>query len=102
MTAECALVVGGGPAGMTAALALRRRGTRVVLVEASPDWRAAGVGLLLQSPPLRALRDLGLLDECLAWGRPHETVHLADASGAEFGVITPPNVVGPGVPAAVA
>ncbi|MFI5844154.1 FAD-dependent oxidoreductase [Catenuloplanes sp. NPDC051500] len=38
------LVVGGGPAGMAAALAARRRGVRVVLVEASDDlggqyWR---------------------------------------------------------------
>ena len=58
---ERVLVVGGGPAGTTAAIALAGRGLTPEIVELDPDWTALGVGLLLQGPPLRALRSIGLL-----------------------------------------
>ena len=35
-----ALVVGGGVGGMSAALALARRGVKVELADADPHWRA--------------------------------------------------------------
>jgi flavin-dependent dehydrogenase len=55
------LVVGGGPAGATAALALRRRGIRVGVVERPPS-RQARVGETL-SPTIRVpLGRLGLWD----------------------------------------
>ncbi|MBO9602787.1 MAG: FAD-dependent oxidoreductase [Novosphingobium sp.] len=58
-----ALVVGGGVGGMSAALALVRRGVEVELVDADPQWRAYGAGISVTGLSLRAFDDLGILDE---------------------------------------
>ena len=56
------LVVGGGPAGTTATIALGRAGIETLVVEREDRARPVGVGLALQNSPLRALHQLGLLD----------------------------------------
>jgi 2-polyprenyl-6-methoxyphenol hydroxylase-like FAD-dependent oxidoreductase len=58
-----ALIVGGGVGGMSAALALARRGVSVELVDADPHWRAYGAGISVTGLSLRAFDDLGILDE---------------------------------------
>jgi 2-polyprenyl-6-methoxyphenol hydroxylase-like FAD-dependent oxidoreductase len=60
---ENALVVGGGVGGMSAALALARRGVEVELIDADPHWRAYGAGISVTGLSLRAFDDLGILDE---------------------------------------
>ena len=62
------LIVGGGISGMTLAIALRRAGLRCELVELTHDWTVPGVGIALQGTALRALRSVGLLDECVRRG----------------------------------
>jgi 2-polyprenyl-6-methoxyphenol hydroxylase-like FAD-dependent oxidoreductase len=57
------LVVGGGVGGMSAALALARKGVEVELVDADPHWRAYGAGISVTGLSLRAFADLGILDE---------------------------------------
>ena len=79
------LIVGGGPAGMTAAIALARAGIAAEIVEIEDDWRPAGVGLLLQSPPLRALKTLGLYEGCVAAGEPHAAIDLFTSHGIRSG-----------------
>jgi 2-polyprenyl-6-methoxyphenol hydroxylase-like FAD-dependent oxidoreductase len=54
------LIVGGGIAGLTLAVALERQGFSAELVERSPDWRAVGAGLLVQANGMRVLRGLEL------------------------------------------
>jgi salicylate hydroxylase len=54
------LIVGGGIAGLSLAIALRRRGTAAELVERSPAWPAVGAGIALHANAVRALRALGL------------------------------------------
>jgi 2-polyprenyl-6-methoxyphenol hydroxylase-like FAD-dependent oxidoreductase len=61
-----ALVVGGGPAGTTAAIALGRAGIESLVVEKEDRARPVGVGLALQNSPLRALHQLGLLEAVVA------------------------------------
>jgi 2-polyprenyl-6-methoxyphenol hydroxylase-like FAD-dependent oxidoreductase len=95
------LIVGGGPAGLTAALALAKQGIDAEIVERDPIWAPVGVGLLLQSPPLRALKALGLLDACRDAGFVHESVSMCDSEGNVFHEVVPPNVNAPGDPAAV-
>ena len=58
-----ALVVGGGVGGMSAALALARRGVEVELADADPHWRSYGAGISVTGLSLRAFDDLGILEE---------------------------------------
>ncbi|MEO6340560.1 MAG: FAD-dependent oxidoreductase, partial [Caulobacteraceae bacterium] len=48
------LVVGGGIAGMTAAISLRRIGHVVDLVDLDPQWRVYGAGISITGMSLRA------------------------------------------------
>ena len=63
-----AAIVGGGIAGLAAALALAREGAQVVLFERAPVPSPIGSGLLLQPPGLAVLRDFGLDGLALARG----------------------------------
>ena len=96
-----ALVVGAGPAGCTASIALARQGADVLLIEIEPAPRPLGVGLLLQNSPLRALDSLGLVGPCVARGYVHGEIDLCDQSGRVLTRIAPPSLV-EGQPATVA
>jgi len=63
MNAERVLVVGGGIAGMSFALRMRRYGWSVDLVESDPDWRVYGAGISITGPTFRAFKRLGLLED---------------------------------------
>ncbi|MCT7657851.1 FAD-dependent oxidoreductase [Mycobacterium deserti] len=53
-------VVGAGPGGMSAALALHRSGHDVTVYERRPEVSAVGSGLSLTTPPLLVLQRLGV------------------------------------------
>jgi 2-polyprenyl-6-methoxyphenol hydroxylase-like FAD-dependent oxidoreductase len=76
-----ALVVGGGVGGMSAALALARRGVAVELVDADPNWRAYGAGISVTGLSLRAFDDLGILDEVRERGFVGGGIRLRKADG---------------------
>jgi 2-polyprenyl-6-methoxyphenol hydroxylase-like FAD-dependent oxidoreductase len=57
------LVVGGGVGGMSAAIALRRRGVAVTLIDADPQWRVYGAGISVTGVSLRAFEHLGVFNE---------------------------------------
>ncbi|MGO9892353.1 MAG: FAD-dependent monooxygenase [Solirubrobacteraceae bacterium] len=64
------LIVGGGPAGMTAAIALARRGIGCEIVEREVQWRPA----LLPGPTLARSRDglpSGGSNGAGSWSRGH-------------------------------
>src|SRR5262249_34265301 len=96
------LVVGGGIAGLTLAVALRRRGIDVDLVEIQPQWDILGVGISLTGPTLRALKSIGLIDQCVAVSFGFDRILFADAAGAEVGALKMPRLCGPDYPATVA
>src|SRR5262245_37116134 len=56
------LIVGGGVAGMSAAIRLRKLGVEVDLVEIDPSWRVYGAGITLTGASLRAFESLDLLE----------------------------------------
>lgn len=80
------LVVGAGPVGMTAALALARRGVATHLVEAAPHGALhASLACTLHPPTLEMLTDLGI--EVAGRGHRADTIaHLdvIDGTTAEF------------------
>jgi salicylate hydroxylase len=60
MTAPHLLIIGAGIAGLTAAIALGRRGVRVTLIERRIAFEEVGAGLQLSPNASRILIDLGL------------------------------------------
>src|SRR6478752_6313925 len=76
-----ALVVGGGVGGMSAALALARRGVEVELVDADPQWRAYGAGISVTGLSLRAFADLGIFDEVAEKGFVGAGIRLRNPGG---------------------
>jgi 2-polyprenyl-6-methoxyphenol hydroxylase-like FAD-dependent oxidoreductase len=63
-----ALIVGAGVGGMCAAIQCAKQGIEVTLVERNPDWAPDGAGITISGPTLRALREVGVLDEVLRLG----------------------------------
>jgi 2-polyprenyl-6-methoxyphenol hydroxylase-like FAD-dependent oxidoreductase len=93
-----ALIVGGGPGGMTAAIALSQQGVECSIVEIDTDWRPAGVGIGIQSPPLRALKTLELFDDVVAAGSPSTQIEMVRADGQRITMLDQHNVNDPGDP----
>jgi len=73
-------ICGAGPAGLAAALFLRRAGHRVTVFERFSAARPLGSGLILQPTGLAVLAALGLLPPMLAQGSRIERLHGADAA----------------------
>ena len=62
-SARSVLVVGGGTAGNSLAVLLRRAGIGVSLAEIEPDWNVSGSGITVQGNALRVLREVGVWDK---------------------------------------
>ena len=93
------LVVGGGIAGTTAAIALRRAGIDVRIVERDPGWGSTGNGITVMAAALRVLRDLGLLERCLEKGYGVTEMTVCNAAGETLEVVALQRLLGPGYPA---
>ena len=76
-----ALVVGGGIGGMTAAIALRRIGVAVDLIDVDPLWRVYGAGISVTGLSLRAFDHLGILDEIRQHGYVGSSVRNLNFTG---------------------
>jgi 2-polyprenyl-6-methoxyphenol hydroxylase-like FAD-dependent oxidoreductase len=75
------LVIGGGVGGLATAIAARRAGIAVDLVELRRDWKVYHVGIMVQGNFLRALEQLGIVDEIVAAGFPQGGVAFEDLHG---------------------
>ncbi len=92
------LIIGGGFSGMSAAIALRRDGHAVDLVEIDPGWRSYGAGISLGGATLRAFRMLGILDEFLEQGFAGDGVDIHIPTGQKVASLPTPRIAGPDVP----
>lgn len=76
-------VSGAGIAGLTAAIALARRGAEVTVFERAPALGEVGAGIQVSPNAIRVLQALDLLDGFLACSVRSRQVILRDASGAQ-------------------
>ncbi len=93
MSVERVLIIGGGIGGLTAAIALRRKGISVDLIERDPDWSVYGVGIIQQSNVIRAMDQLGLLDAYIAAGCGFDQVEIYIPTGQRVAVVPSPKLV---------
>ena len=93
------LIVGGGIGGMTLAVALARQGLKAEVIELKPEASILGVGIIQPGNALRALRDLGLLDQCLAQGFQIDDYVMYEATGDYIGRMKLLRIAGPDIPA---
>ncbi|MBO9580445.1 MAG: FAD-dependent oxidoreductase [Sphingobium sp.] len=56
------LIIGAGIGGLTSAVALRRKGFQVDMIEKDPEWNVYGVGIIQQANVVRAMAQLDLLE----------------------------------------
>ena len=85
------LIIGGGIGGLSAAIALHRKGISVEVVERSSDWAVYHVGIIVQANFIRALAEIGLADEAVAAGYAYKGARFRDRNGAVLAEL-------PGVP----
>jgi 2-polyprenyl-6-methoxyphenol hydroxylase-like FAD-dependent oxidoreductase len=78
---ERILIVGGGIAGLTAAIALRQRGFSPELIEREPAWQAVGAGIALQPNAMRLLMNLGVGTAVKRAGAPLERFKYCTPQG---------------------
>ncbi|WP_322981482.1 FAD-dependent oxidoreductase [Pseudomonas sp. C11] len=95
------LVVGGGIGGLCAAIALRRKGISVDLVELKSEWTVYGVGIIQQSNVVREMSRLGLLDAYLEAAYAFEDVAINTTEGQQLVRIPGQRLAGPQYPANV-
>jgi 2-polyprenyl-6-methoxyphenol hydroxylase-like FAD-dependent oxidoreductase len=75
------LIVGGGVAGMSCAIQLRKLGVDVDLVDLDPHWRSYGAGLTVTGPTLRALRSIGVVEDVIAQGATWNSIKVHNQDG---------------------
>lgn len=80
------VILGGGLAGASAAIALAQAGCAVEVIERDPNWRAQSSGMFLYSNALASLRALGVVEDVLAEGFaiPDGRNLYLDANGEEI------------------
>lgn len=99
-TTQKILIVGGGIAGMVAAIALHQRDFEVEIVEVNPKWDVYGVGIIQLANALRALASVGLAEKAIAAGFAMSTLSFYDSEGHALYSIPQPQLAGPNYPAA--
>lgn len=87
------LVIGAGIGGLTAAIALGRRGFRVELIERDPEWSVYGVGIIQQSNVVRAMHMLGILKDYLDAGVGFDHVEIYAPDGRRLARVPSPKLV---------
>lgn len=75
------LIIGAGIGGLTSAIALGKDGHKVEMIERDPMWSVYGVGIIQQSNVVRAMHQLGILDDYLDAGFGFDVVDVFSPVG---------------------
>lgn len=84
------LIVGGGIGGLTAGIALRKKGFDVDIIEKDPKWSVYGVGIIQQNNVVRAVAELGVIDDYIEAGFGFDHVKIFIPTGQEVAHIPQP------------
>ena len=95
------LIVGGGIAGMTLAIGLKRAGIRARNHRDQSTMERPGRGHCLGGPALRALGMIGVLDQCVERGFGYSYFKACNAHGQVTGTVELPSLNGPDYPATI-
>ncbi len=74
-------IIGGGIAGLTTAIALRKLGFRPVIFESAPEIKALGAGLVLAANAIKALERIGIAEKVIPAGHLLDTFSILDQNG---------------------
>jgi 2-polyprenyl-6-methoxyphenol hydroxylase-like FAD-dependent oxidoreductase len=86
------LVIGAGIGGLTSAIALRRKHFDVDIIEKDQSWSVYGVGIIQQSNVVRAMAELGVLDDYLTAGFGFDQLEIYIPSGVKVATIPSPKL----------
>lgn len=75
------VILGGGIAGLTTAIALKKIGIEAVVIEAASEIKPVGAGLALAANAMMALEKLGLSKKVMAEGRDIKSFSIFDQKG---------------------
>jgi len=95
-----ALVIGGGVAGMSAALSLHEAGVIVRLIDIDPEWKVYGAGITITGPTLRVMGRLGILPAVLEEGYAADGLLACNPDGDTIAEIETNSGSGDGIPGA--
>lgn len=87
------LVIGAGIGGLSAAIALSRKGHAVTAIERDPSWSVYGVGIIQQSNVIRAMDQLGVLDSFLDAACGFDAVEIFTPDGTKVARVPTPRLV---------
>ena len=99
MQIKTILIIGGGIAGLTSAIALHRKGFDVEIIEKDPKWSVYGVGIIQQSNVVRAMASIDLLDDYLSSAFGFDKVQVFLPDGKMVAEIPAPKLLGDKYPA---
>lgn len=80
-------IVGGGIAGLTTAIALRRLGLRPTIFESALEIKAVGAGLALAANAIQALERIGIADKVIPAGQALDTFSILDPKGRPINLV---------------
>lgn len=87
------LIIGAGIGGLTTAVALGKRGFAVDMIERDPTWSVYGVGIIQQANVIRAMAELGIVQEYIDAGFGFDHVDVFAAVGAHLASVPSPKLL---------
>lgn len=91
------LILGGGIAGLTCAIALHQKGIDAIVAEGAEEFKPAGAGITLAANAMKAYRYLGLDGLITEAGNPLEYFVVLDRKGKTISAVQT-NTLGEGTP----
>lgn len=87
------LIIGAGIGGLTAAIALGKRGFNIEIIERDAKWQVYGVGIIQQSNVIRAMHTLGILQDYLDGSFGFDYVDIFAPHGMHLARVPSPKLV---------